>query len=82
MKMRTKFISGFELFLVVSGALFIGLTNSTLQLDVGVMVVIPMGTLNRLFAPEEVCMLFFDPNSTLNMGDAASDLTLDKLEKI
>jgi mannose-6-phosphate isomerase-like protein (cupin superfamily) len=71
-----------ELFFVISGILFIELADSTLELGPGEMVVIPKGTLHKPFAPEEVCVMLFEPKTTLNTGDALSDLTVDKLEKI
>ena len=71
-----------ELFLVVSGTLFIELTNKTLELGPGELVIIPKGTPHKPYAPEEVSVMLFEPKSTLNTGEVASDLTVEDLEKI
>ena len=84
-----------ELFYVISGTLFIELKDKTLELQpgepafaerssasAGRFVIIPRGVEHKPYAPEEVCIMLFEPASTLNTGDAESELRVEKLEKI
>jgi len=71
-----------ELFLVIGGKLFIELEDKTLELEAGEFVIIPKGVEHKPYAPDEVSILLFEPASTLNTGDAESDLTVSKLDKI
>lgn len=63
-----------ELFLVVSGALDMHLREDgeerVERLEAGQMIVIPRGTEHMPVAPDEACVLLFEPASTLNTGDA------------
>jgi mannose-6-phosphate isomerase-like protein (cupin superfamily) len=63
-----------ELFLVVSGALDMHLREDGVErverLAAGQMIVIPRGTEHMPVAPDEACVLLFEPASTLNTGDA------------
>ncbi len=71
-----------ELFLVISGVLYIEMEDQTLELHPGEFVIIPKGTPHRPDAPEEVSVMLFEPATTLNTGDADSDLKVEKLQKI
>lgn len=71
-----------ELFFVLDGKLFIELTDKTLELNPGEFVVIPKGTEHKPYAPSEVSVMLFEPASTSNTGDANSELTVSKLDKI
>lgn len=71
-----------ELFLVISGQLFIELKNETLTLNPGEFVIIPKGVQHRPYAPEEVSVLLFEPISTLNTGDQENHLTVKNLNRI
>lgn len=71
-----------ELFFVVEGTLFIRLEDKTLEIKQGEFVIIPKGTNHQPFAPEEVKLLLFEPQSTLNTGDLETDKTVRNLESI
>ncbi|MFK8044858.1 MAG: cupin domain-containing protein [Crocinitomicaceae bacterium] len=71
-----------ELFYVIDGTLFIELTDKTIELNAGEFVIIPKGVPHKPFAPDEVSIMLFEPKSTLNTGNANSDLTVSDLEKI
>ncbi|WP_350287341.1 cupin domain-containing protein [uncultured Croceitalea sp.] len=71
-----------ELFYVIAGQLFIELKAKTLVLEKGEFVIIPKGVAHRPYAPEEVSVLLFEPEATLNTGDVTNDLTISNLDKI
>lgn len=71
-----------ELFYVIDGQLFIELVDKTLELDTGEFVIIPKGVEHKPYAPEEVSVMLFEPNSTLNTGDITNDFTVSKLDTI
>ncbi|KAB2807717.1 cupin domain-containing protein [Phaeocystidibacter luteus] len=71
-----------ELFLVVEGVLFIELEDQTLELNSGEFVVIPKGVEHKPYAPEEVKVMLFEPATTLNTGDADSEMTVRDLDRI
>lgn len=72
-----------ELFLVVKGYFNMELRDQTIRINEGEFIVIPRGTEHRPVAPEEVQVLLFEPDTTLNTGDAAtSDLTRNQLNSI
>ena len=70
-----------ELFLVIKGTLFIELENKTLEINAGEFVIIPRGVPHKPYAPEEVSILLFEPNTTLNTGDQLNELTVNTIEK-
>jgi mannose-6-phosphate isomerase-like protein (cupin superfamily) len=71
-----------ELFYVVDGKLFIELGNKTIELNPGEFVIVPRGVEHKPFAPQEVCVMLFEPSSTLNTGNTKNNLTVDNLESI
>ena len=71
-----------ELFYVLDGALFIELTDHTIELHPGEFVIIPKGTDHKPYALEETSILLFEPASTLNTGNITNDLTRQELEKL
>ena len=65
-----------ELFFVIKGQLVIELRDGNIELGPNQMAVIPRGTEHRPVAANEVWVMLFEPNSTLNTGDAeSSELT-------
>jgi len=44
--------------------------------------IVPRGVEHKPVAEEEVSIMLFEPATTLNTGDAESDLTRHELEKI
>ena len=71
-----------ELFYVLDGELFIELEEETLHLKQGEMVIIPKGVMHKPFAPAEVSVMLFEPNSTLNTGDQHDERTVNQLDWI
>ncbi len=71
-----------ELFYVVKGVLKIEFRNKTETLHAGEMLIVPRGVEHKPVADEEVEVMLFEPASTLNTGDAESDLKKEKLDWI
>ncbi len=71
-----------ELFLVVKGSFVMELRDQHITLNEGEFLIVPRGVEHRPVAKEEVQVLLFEPASTLNTGDAESELTKTKLENI
>lgn len=71
-----------ELFYVVSGQLYIELEDKTLCVKPGEFTIIPKGINHRPYAPEEVHVLLFEPESTLNTGNKNNDLTISDLDTL
>lgn len=71
-----------ELFFIVKGTLLIKLRDKDIYLKEGEFVIIPKGTEHMPVAREEVYVMLIEPKTTLNVGDAESDLKKDKLDYI
>ena len=72
-----------EMFLVVSGQFNMELRDKTVTLKEGDFIIIPKGTEHRPVAENEVHVMLFEPDSTLNTGDAKpSELTMHQLKEI
>lgn len=71
-----------ELFLVLKGKLKMEFRDKTVELNEQEFLIVPRGVEHRPVAEDEVSILLFEPNTTLNTGDAKSDLTRDKLDFI
>ncbi len=72
-----------ELFLVVKGQLVIKLRDQNdISLDEGECVIIPHGVEHLLVAEAETHVLFFEPKTTLNTGNAQSKRTVRELERL
>lgn len=73
-----------ELFYVIKGELFIELNAKaqTLHIKEGEFVIIPRGVDHKPYAPKEVHVMLFEPDSTLNTGNISNDLTVSKLDHI
>jgi mannose-6-phosphate isomerase-like protein (cupin superfamily) len=67
-----------ELFLVVSGFFRMEFRDRTVDLREGEMLVVPRGIEHRPVAEHEVCVLLFEPASTLNTGTAGGDRTVSR----
>jgi len=59
-----------ELFLVLSGILRLELRDRVVELEPGEFFIVPRGVEHRPVAPDEVEVLLFEPEGTLNTGDA------------
>lgn len=71
-----------ELFLVLDGDLRIEFQDKSVQLGAGEMIIIPRGTMHKPVAEEEVQVLLFEPESTVNTGNLENELTVKKPEDL
>ena len=71
-----------EMFLVIKGTLKMNLETETKVICEGEFIVIPKGTLHQPIAEEEVEVMLFEPNTTLNTGNVKSDKTKTQLDRI
>lgn len=71
-----------EMFYVVKGSFVMELRDKTITLHENEFLVVPKGVEHRPVAIEEVCVMLFEPATTLNTGDASSKLTKTILDKI
>lgn len=71
-----------EMFLVISGRLKMELEDKVLQLEEGEFVIIPKGVLHRPVADEEVKVMLFEPEGTVNTGNTDGNLTRKTIEEI
>ncbi len=70
------------LFLVVRGSLEIRLADQTITLNEGEFFIVPRGVNHQPFAAEEAHVMFLEPASTVNTGNARNELTRDRLERL
>ena len=71
-----------EMFLVLEGKFTMEFRDKKVELSKGEFLIVPKGIEHRPVAESEVSIMLFEPATTLNTGDAKSDLTKDKLEWI
>ncbi len=71
-----------ELFMVVKGSMVIRLRDKDIQLEEGELCIVPRGIEHKPVASEETHVLMFEPISTVNTGDAESELTVRNLDWI
>ncbi|MFT4600649.1 MAG: mannose-6-phosphate isomerase-like protein (cupin superfamily) [Arenicella sp.] len=71
-----------ELFMVLKGSFTMEFRDHSVHLNEGEIIVVPKGVEHRPVAKEEVEVLLFEPATTVNTGDADSDLKQSKLDKI
>lgn len=71
-----------EMFLVIKGCFRMEYRDKTIVLNEGEFLIVPKGVEHRPVADEEVSIMLFEPASTLNTGDAESELTKHKLDWI
>jgi mannose-6-phosphate isomerase-like protein (cupin superfamily) len=65
-----------ELFFVVRGWFRLEFRDHSVVLREGEMLVVPRGVEHRPVAEEEVCLLLFEPASTVNTGSAGGEFTV------
>ncbi|HIC34103.1 MAG TPA: cupin domain-containing protein [Pseudomonadales bacterium] len=65
-----------EVFLVIEGSMSIELSDTTVELNQGEMVVVPRGESHRPFATEECKVLLVEPRGVVNTGDAGGEQTV------
>jgi mannose-6-phosphate isomerase-like protein (cupin superfamily) len=71
-----------ELFLVVRGSFRMEFRDRTIELAAGELLVVPRGVAHRPVADEEVEVVLFEPESTLNTGNVRSARTVERLDRI
>jgi len=71
-----------ELFFVVKGVLKMEFRDKTVSIEENEFLIVPKGVEHRPVAEEEVWVMLFEPASTLNTGDAQSNLTQVQLDRI
>lgn len=71
-----------EMFLVVKGKFQMEFRDKTVELNEGEFIVVPKGVEHKPVAIEEVEIMLFEPDTTLNTGNTRGELTRDTLEKI
>jgi mannose-6-phosphate isomerase-like protein (cupin superfamily) len=71
-----------EMFMVVAGRFRMEFRDRDVWLEAGEFIVVPRGVEHRPVADEEAHVLLFEPATTLNTGDAESELTQPVLERI
>jgi mannose-6-phosphate isomerase-like protein (cupin superfamily) len=71
-----------ELFFVVKGNLLIKLKDQDINLKEGEFVIIPKGIEHLPIAEEEAYVMLVEPKTTLNVGDAESNLKKEKLDHL
>jgi len=71
-----------ELFYVVKGSFNMEYLDKTVTVNENEFLIVPRGVEHRPVAEQEVSVMLFEPATTLNTGDAVSDLTKHELEKL
>ena len=71
-----------ELFLVVKGRLTMQLRDRDVVLDEGEFFIVPRGVEHKPVADEEVHLLLFEPQSTLNTGTVENERTVAQLKRL
>ena len=71
-----------ELFLVISGRFRMDLPQRQQWVEKGEFIIVPRGVEHRPFAEEEVEVLLFEPESTLNTGNHRNEFTAELLDHL
>lgn len=71
-----------EMFMVVKGKFKIEFRDKTVEINQGEFIIVPRGIEHKPIAEEEVEVMLFEPDTTLNTGNTRGELTRDTLEKI
>jgi mannose-6-phosphate isomerase-like protein (cupin superfamily) len=71
-----------ELFLVVRGCFRMEFRDRVVELKEGEMIVVPRGVEHRPVAEQEVCVLLFEPATTVNTGSAGGERTIAQPQRI
>jgi mannose-6-phosphate isomerase-like protein (cupin superfamily) len=71
-----------EMFMVISGTLKMALEDETISINPGEFIIIPKGVDHKPIADDEVCLLLFEPASTLNTGNVTNEYTREKLKRL
>lgn len=71
-----------ELFYVIKGVLQIAFRDKTETIHENEFIIVPRGVEHKPMAEEEVCVLLFEPISTLNTGNTINNFTKENLDCI
>ena len=71
-----------EMFLVIKGEFVMELKDRNVELNEGEFIIIPKGVEHRPVAENEVHVLLFEPNTTLNTGNVRNEFTIENLPKL
>ena len=71
-----------QLFLVVKGTLRMEFREKTVDVNVEEFIIVPRGVEHRPVADDEVHILLFEPDSTINTGNVENERTRKNLDKI
>jgi mannose-6-phosphate isomerase-like protein (cupin superfamily) len=71
-----------EMFFVLKGKFNMEFRDKTIQIQENEFIIVPRGVEHRPVAENEVAVMLFKPITTLNTGNATSELTKTNLETI
>ena len=71
-----------EMFYVLSGKFNMEFRDKTIEIREGEFIIVPKGVEHRPVAVDEVSVMLFEPDTTLNTGNTEGDFTKHQLEKI
>jgi mannose-6-phosphate isomerase-like protein (cupin superfamily) len=71
-----------ELFYVLKGSFKMEFRDKTVVINENEFLIVPRGVEHKPVAEEEVAIMLFEPATTLNTGDAESELTKEVLDRI
>jgi len=71
-----------ELFLVHRGVLEMRLRTGVVTIRAGQFFIVPRGVEHQPYAAEEVEVVLFEPNSTLNTGNVRNAFTREQLKRV
>ena len=71
-----------ELFFVVKGSFKMEYRDQTIVVNENEFLIVPKGVEHRPVAGEEVCVMLFEPATTLNTGNTQGKLTKQHLDSI
>ena len=71
-----------ELFLVLKGRFRMEFRDRHVWLEEGEFLIVPRGVEHRTVAEEEVHVLVFEPDSTLNTGNVRNERTVERPDRV
>lgn len=71
-----------EMFYVLKGTLTMELRDQTIIINEHEFLIVPKGVEHKPVAHDEVCVMLFEPATTVNTGDIKNALTKENLEVI
>lgn len=71
-----------EMFLVLKGSFRMEMGDKSIEIKEGEFLIVPKGVEHKPVADEEVCVMLFEPASTLNTGDKVNEFTRRNIEKM